>query len=1087
MLTDEQIRHEADIDASYTKGLHYYHNQCVKTLDFSALDNTFAATVLGNDLYTVSVTFTPAHKVEQYHCNCPAFFRYHGACKHIIAVLKSIQHSWPAYFTSAPQLPVTRETRAMLDFFQNINPDNNTFKFPAPFPVRLVPNYSFRLYNTKQINQLDFTIGTDRLYVLRDIPQFIMAMHTKQEIIFGKNFTLNPDTAVFDDTSAALLGLLKNVYDEENQRAVWSLHTFSGTYASSAFSESKFMKLTNASLLHFFEIMGNKPFAASIHDQVLDNLSIQAGRPPLSLDVKDHEGGLRLSLSMNDKVYGLDADCHYIFCQNTIYHVDALFAGYIKPLLMCFAENRKSEINIPTATASEFMSGVLPVLETVADITIDAAVYHKFHKEQLEKRVYFDKCGEGISAKIEFCYGPVIINPGSATESNSPDTEGKWLLRAIHQERELLNIFRQHNFIWSYGQLVLPDEESVYTFLQLGLPKLQTLAEVFYSDDFKTVKIQPAGRISSGVRINNQTDMLEFSLQLEDLSPKDLIKLVSAYKLKKKFHRLPSGAFIPLDSGEFQATAKVISELGLRPADIERRLAVLPKHRAFYLDTLACETPELAIERSSNFKRMIQAIREPQDALYTIPPGIQGNLRDYQKTGFKWLKSLAHYGLGGILADDMGLGKTLQVIALVLSEKSSSGKPSLVIAPTSLVYNWQEEINKFAPELKAVIISGQPEERFEQLKDIANVDFVITSYGLIRRDVELYSKTTFKYCFLDEAQHIKNPNTLSAKSVKQIKAKSYFALTGTPIENTLTELWSIFDFLMPGYLRTHKAFTGKFEIPIVRNGDQLALAELGRHIKPFILRRMKKAVLKELPEKIECKMVSEMTKEQTRLYAAWLLKAQTEFKAEVSANGFEKSQVKILSLLTRLRQICCHPALFIDNYHGGSGKLEMLQELIQDAVVSGHRILLFSQFTGMLALVKNQLSAMQINYFYLDGATKADERIKLVNAFNTGQHEIFLISLKAGGTGLNLTGADMVIHYDPWWNPAVEDQATDRAYRLGQKNSVQVFKLIAKNTIEEKIYLLQQKKKEMIDTLIKPGENFLTKMSESEIRDLFTL
>lgn len=1086
MLTDEQIRHEADIDASYTKGLHYYHNQCVKTLDFSALDNTFTATVLGNDLYTVSVTFTPAHKVEQYHCNCPAFFRYHGACKHIIAVLKSIQYSWSDYFTAAPQLSMTRETRAMLDFFQNVSLDDNAGKVPAPALVRLVPNYSFRLYNTKQINQLDFTIGTDRLYVLRDIPQFILAMHTKQDILFGKNFTFKPDEAVFDDISAALLGLLKNVYDEENQRSAWSLHTFSGTHANSAFSESKFMKLTNASLLHFFNIMGTQPFAAAIQDQVVDRLRIQTGRPPLSLDVKDREGGLCLSLSTADKVYGLDADCHYIFCQNTIYHVDALFASYLKPLLLCFAENRKPEINIPTATASEFMSGVLPVLATVADITIAAAVYHKFHKEQLEKRVYFDKCGEGISAKIEFCYGPVIINPGSAAE-NSPDATGKWLLRSIHQERELLNIFRQHNFIWSFGQLVLPDADSVYTFLQLGLPKLQTLAEVFYSDAFKAVKIQPAGRISAGVRINTQTDMLEFSLQLEDLSPKDLIKLVSAYKLKKKFHRLPSGAFIPLDSSEFQATAKIISELGLRPADIERRLAVLPKHRALYLDTLARETPDLAIERSSNFKRMVQDIREPQDVEYTIPLGLKGNLRDYQKTGFRWLKSLAHYGLGGILADDMGLGKTLQVITLVLSEKGSAGEPSLVIAPTSLVYNWQEEISKFAPELKAIVISGQPEERLEQLKDIASADFVITSYGLIRRDVELYTQTTFKFCILDEAQHIKNPNTLSAKSVKRLKAKSYFALTGTPIENTLTELWSVFDFLMPGYLRTHKAFTGKFEIPIVRNDDQQALAELGRHIRPFILRRMKKAVLKELPEKIECKMVSEMTKEQTRLYAAWLLKAQTEFETEVSANGFEKSQIKILALLTRLRQICCHPALFIDNYQGGSGKLDMLQELLQDAVGSGHRILLFSQFTGMLALIRNQLAAMGINYFYLDGATKADERLKLVNTFNAGHHEVFLISLKAGGTGLNLTGADMVIHYDPWWNPAVEDQATDRAHRLGQKNSVQVFKLIAKNTIEEKIYLLQQKKKELIDTLIKPGENFLTKMSESEIRDLFTL
>jgi SNF2 family DNA or RNA helicase len=393
---------------------------------------------------------------------------------------------------------------------------------------------------------------------------------------------------------------------------------------------------------------------------------------------------------------------------------------------------------------------------------------------------------------------------------------------------------------------------------------------------------------------------------------------------------------------------------------------------------------------------------------------------------------------------------------------------------------------KFAPSLKLAVISGQPAERKEQLKASGLADLLVTSYALIKRDIKFYEKRRFKYCFLDEAQHVKNPHTLSAKSVKKIKANSYFALTGTPIENSLTELWSIFDFVMPGYLRTHKAFTSRYELPIVKNSDSHALAELTRHIHPFILRRMKKAVLKELPDKIESKMTNEMTKEQTKLYGAWILQAQAEFESEIAANGFEKSQIKILSLLTRLRQLCCHPALFIEDYHGGSGKLDMLKEILIDALASDHRILLFSQFTGMLNIIQQELKGMQIPYHYLDGATKAEERIKLVHSFNSGEKQMFLISLKAGGTGLNLTGADMVIHYDPWWNPAVEEQATDRAYRIGQKKAVQVYKLITKNTIEEKIYALQQKKREMIDSLIHPGETFLTKMNEAEIRELFT-
>ena len=663
----------------------------------------------------------------------------------------------------------------------------------------------------------------------------------------------------------------------------------------------------------------------------------------------------------------------------------------------------------------------------------------------------------------------------------------QWLLRETAEETRLVSLFQRYGFSVSADSFVQQDEEATYEFLQRGLPELQDMADIYYSDGFKSMTIKRPGNFAAGVRLNTDTDMLEFSLHFEEVSAQELWSLMGAYKLKKKYHRLADGTFIPLDSPDFQVAARLIDQLSLKQADLEKGQIDLPKYRALYLDSLARESNDFSMERNSTFRKMVQDVQEPRDTEYVLPEGIKGTLRGYQKTGFKWLKSLAGYGFGGILADDMGLGKTLQVLAFILSEKEKGHKPSLVIVPTSLVYNWQEEAAKFVPDLKVIVISGQQGERHELFQDIMAADLVVTSYALIKRDIQLYEDKEFLYCFLDEAQHVKNPNTLSAKSVKQIRAKNYFALTGTPIENTLTELWSIFDFLMPGYLLSHKSFSHRFEIPIIKNRDQQAMYELSRHTKPFILRRMKKEVLHELPEKIESKMSNEMTPDQSKLYAGWLLKARAEMEGEIQQNGFEKSQIKILSLLTRLRQICCHPSLFIENYQGGSGKLDMLEELISDAVGGGHRILLFSQFTGMLALIKEKLGVLNIPYLYLDGATKAEERIRLVHAFNGGETDIFLISLKAGGTGLNLTGADMVIHYDPWWNPAVEDQATDRAYRIGQKKSVQVYKLITKNTIEEKIYLLQQRKKELIDSLIKPGENFLTKMSEAEIRGLFDL
>lgn len=1085
MLTEQKIRKLADSSAVYMRGCTYYDNRRVKSLHYFPETHSFAADVLGRECYSVAVGFTPEHVLESYECDCPASFSQHGACKHVVAVLKTIQQNWGKYFSVPGLVPLRQSTKAMLDFFQAEIIGSTIDKAAATAPVKLVPVFHFRGQHSRRISYLEFTVGCDRLYVLKNIPEFITAVDNGQKLTFGKYFTFKPREMVFDELSAALLEMMRQAYAEEQERAGWRQYSFGHLAANSAFDEPRCFKLTNSKLVQFIEIMNGNPFAAVINEQTTPLINIKASRPPVKLAVKTVADGLSLQLDLSgDKLYVLDAGFQYMYHKNIIYQVDSVFADYMQQLLTCFDESRKAEVHIPAAAVSEFVSGALPALETVAAVTVDRAVYKKYHKEELVKRVYLDRAGEGLSARIEFWYGDLAVNPADNTAKQ--DAQGKWLLRSVREERQLVDLFERYRFSWEQDKFVLPDEAGTFDFLQQALPELQEMAEVFYSEDFNRVRIQAAGRIGAGVRLNADSDMLEFSLQLEDISSRELLDLLAAYRLKKRYYRLPDGAFIPLDSPDLAMTARMIDELGLRPDDIEKQVAVLPKYRALYVDSLARENPEFSFTRSSAFKQMVQDIREPQDIDYAVPQGIQGKLRDYQKTGFKWLKSLANYGMGGILADDMGLGKTLQVIAFVLAEKAVAAGPSLVIAPTSLVYNWQEEVLKFAPTLKTMVISGQPDERQEQVKSIGEVDLVITSYGLIRRDVDCYEEFCFRYCFLDEAQNIKNPNTLGAKAVKQIKAKARFALTGTPIENTLTELWSIFDFIMPGYLRTHKAFSGRFEIPIVKNGDQQALKELGRYIKPFILRRMKKAVLKELPAKVESKLVGEMTGEQAKLYAAWLLRTKAEFEAEVTANGFAKSQIKILSLLTRLRQICCHPSLFIENYQGGSGKLDMLQELLRDAVSGSHRILLFSQFTGMLALIREELANTGIGYFYLDGSTKAEERMSMVNAFNAGENQVFLISLKAGGTGLNLTGADMVIHYDPWWNPAVEDQATDRAYRIGQKNSVQVCKLITKNTIEEKIYLLQQRKKEMIEALIKPGENFLTKMSEAEIRELFS-
>lgn len=409
-----------------------------------------------------------------------------------------------------------------------------------------------------------------------------------------------------------------------------------------------------------------------------------------------------------------------------------------------------------------------------------------------------------------------------------------------------------------------------------------------------------------------------------------------------------------------------------------------------------------------------------------------------------------------------------------------------MVAPSSIIYNWKMEGEKFAPELKVLVVTGVKDRRSLLILASHEYDVIVTSYGALRNDLEDYKKMKFSYVFVDEAQNIKNPLTINANSVKSIKAGCCFAITGTPIENRLTELWSIFDFVMPGFLKDKNKFASTFEEPIVKGRNQEKVDELSRLIKPFILRRLKRDVLKELPEKIETNYLTEMKEEQKKIYAAYYKSFKEELIPKLEETRIENNHIELLAALTRLRQICAHPATFMDDYDGGSGKLEMAMEIIKQSIDSGHSILVFSQFTKMLKIIRNELENNNIAYYYLDGTMKPEERMMEIDNFNSDREAVFLISLKAGGTGLNLTKADIVIHFDPWWNPAVENQASDRAHRMGQKNVVQVYKLLMEGTIEEKIAQLQDKKRELMESIIKPGVDFIDKLSEDELKSLFT-
>ena len=576
---------------------------------------------------------------------------------------------------------------------------------------------------------------------------------------------------------------------------------------------------------------------------------------------------------------------------------------------------------------------------------------------------------------------------------------------------------------------------------------------------------------------------LELTVDMGEFPKEELGRILTAYSQKKKYYRLKSGQFLMLDQGGMFTLTKLAGELGISKKDLQSGTIRLPAYRALYLDHILKEGPGITYYRDQLFKSMVRAVKTVEDSDEPVPARFEAILREYQKTGFRWMKTLDKCGFGGILADDMGLGKTIQVIALFEDTYSSGEKaPSLVVCPASLVYNWEQEIQKFAPDLKVRSVVGTGPQRLELLEKIkedpSGCQILITSYDLLKRDIAHYEGIDFRFQIIDEAQYIKNATTQSARSVKAVQVRSRFALTGTPIENRLGELWSIFDFLMPGFLFGNQYFRKEYEVPITKDRDEQVLKRLKGLIGPFILRRVKKDVLKELPDKLEKVVYSTLEEEQKKLYTANALLLKEKLEAD-DFKGAEKLQ--ILSDLMQLRQICCDPRLCYGNYKAGSAKLKTCMDLIRTGVEGEHKILLFSQFTSMLDLIEEELKKEGIECYKLTGATPKEERIQMVSRFHQNEVPVFLISLKAGGTGLNLTAADIVIHYDPWWNVAAQNQATDRTHRIGQEKQVMVYKLITSDTIEENILNLQEAKRNLADQIVTGGGISFGELTKADI------
>ncbi|MEF3301975.1 DEAD/DEAH box helicase [Paenibacillus sp. GYB003] len=922
---------------------------------------------------------------------------------------------------------------------------------------------------------VEMKLGPKRLYVVPKIKELLDKIDRGESFPFTKHFIYDPELHRFrPEDEAVVRQLVRIVRDESLYLETAYPHPGQSRIARSdrmllvpPFHAESFWPLLAAAPGAKLELDGRPTGDFRLSDEPL----------PLRFEFDEAEGegesGYRLNVQGLDDVtvlesYGLAvADGKLVKMRSE----DCRRLAELKHMLDV---SGRDHIRIPAGRMEPFIEKVVPGLTRLGGVRIADRVAGRILQSPLKARLYLDRVKDRLLAGLEFQYGDVVIDPLADDERKR--NPGRIVMRDGEKERRILELMEQTPCVRTEGGYIYGDEEEEYEFLYHTVPELEKLLTVYATSAVKARVLPAPVAPKASVHVDERTEWLEIRFDIGGIPEADVREVIRTLEEKRKFYRMPDGALLPLESEPFQEMIRFLNGLGVRAGDIDGHAVQLPAVRGLRL--LDAPPPGDAIQLGKSLRRLLEHIRNPDHLDFPVPDSLAGVLRDYQKYGFGWMKTLAHYRFGGILADDMGLGKTLQSIAYlvsVLPDIRTRNTPALVVAPASLVYNWLNEIKTFAPHMRAVIADGTRDEREAAMQDAAGADVLITSYPLQRRDVGLYAGQPFHTLILDEAQAFKNYATQTAQAVKQIRADFRFALTGTPIENSLEELWSIFDAVFPGLFPDRKAF-----------GDMPREAIASR-IRPFLLRRLKIDVLKELPDKIETVQTSELLPEQKKLYMAYLAKLRHETLKHLDDETFPRNRIKILAGLTRLRQLCCHPALFVEGYAGSSGKFEQLMELIDECRDAGKRLLLFSQFTEMLGLVKRELGFRGVPFFYLDGHTPAAERVELCERFNGGERELFLISLKAGGTGLNLTGADTVVLYDLWWNPAVEQQAADRAYRIGQKKVVQVIRLVAQGTVEQKMYELQQRKKSLIDEVIDAERDPLSSLTEQDIRELLTV
>lgn len=1029
------------------------------------------ASVKGTEDFYVTVDIEESGNLRT-SCSCPTLASVKTDCQHIAAVLLAIyehqqQGTTPIVKSDEPVDPSTKKalTTGLLTLFTKQPKRKSGHQLHFENRQVLEANFLCKPVKIgKGHNLLGIEMEIDHRKV-ENIRHFLANVIEGKQSVLSNTFTFNPNLHCFQRETDDVIQQLSHVLQDEKMYVSTKSNEFDDWYRQEQ------LLITPSSWERLLSLLVKAPFVQVANKgETFEGLVLTEKIIPLKFNFGSSAGrSYHLRIKGLDQLTILDS-YQFVLYKGKFIRIEETDCKRLADLKEMLEVSKTNQIEIPLEQMDDFVESVVPGLKKLGEVELPLNITNNYRKEPLVAKLYLDRLKNRLLAGLEFQYGNIVINPLDIPQ------DVPVLIRDVEKENQILHLMEESSFASTDSGYFLHNEELEYEFLYHVVPKLQKLVQIYATTAVRNriFKENTIPKIRVKV-IKERTNWLEFKFDMDSIPQKEIKELLSALEEKRKYYRLRNGALLSLETREFEEIQRFLQAAPVQAEDLEAGLNV-PIVRGLKL--LDCVEDNSTFTLEESFRQFLDTIQNPSSMQFKVPELVEPILRDYQVQGYKWLKTLASYGFGGILADDMGLGKTLQSITYILSELPIIRKkqlPILIVCPASLTYNWLSEIHKFAPGVRAVILDGTKTERTAKQKRTTDFDVVITSYPLLRKDIMWYEKQTYHTVFFDEAQAFKNPITQTARAVKKIQGDYRFALTGTPVENSLEELWSIFHVVFPELFQGLKEYS------------HLTRKQIARRITPFLLRRMKEDVLAELPEKIESIDLVELLPEQKKLYGAYLAKLRHDTLKHLDKDTLRKNKIKILAGLTRLRQICCHPGLFVDGYKGSSAKFEQLLRIMDESKLSGRRVLIFSQFTKMLQLIGREMAIQGLPFFYLDGQTPSEERLELTNRFNAGERDLFLISLKAGGTGLNLTGADTVILYDLWWNPAVEEQAADRAHRMGQTNIVQVIKLVARGTIEEKMNELQDKKRELIEEIIDSKDKGTSSLTEEDIREILMI